>query len=314
MLEDGRLHLTGARLLAPHLTQGNCNELLVGSVDQRASAIRVMLAQRFGTPEPRATLRPIVSRPLAPTAPLPSADESQLFAGASVGSETAAATQHVSKHVVAEAGIVEAASPAEMPPSDPVPILPTPPPAPLRFELRCTLDERTHELLRQAQALLSHSVPAGDVGQVLRRALELLVPKLERQKFGATDRPQRCARPTNGTRHIPAQVRHAVLKRDQGQCTFVGDDGHRCSERRYLELDHVVPVARGGGATVGNLRLRCRAHNQLEAERTFGAGFMQAKREGARDRAAERREPARAEGMQACTAARPPVGATSSSA
>jgi hypothetical protein len=41
-------------------------------------------------------------------------------------------------------------------------------------------------------------------------------------------------------------------------------------------------VARGGAATVENLRLRCRAHNQLEAERMFGAGFMEEKRNGSR--------------------------------
>jgi hypothetical protein len=33
--------------------------------------------------------------------------------------------------------------------------------------------------------------------------------------------------------------------------------------------------------TIANLRLRCRAHNQLEAERIFGAGFMEEKRRAA---------------------------------
>ena len=45
-----------------------------------------------------------------------------------------------------------------------------------------------------------------------------------------------------------------------------------------LELDHVIPVARGGAGTLRNLRLRCRAHNQYEAERVYGAAFMQSKR------------------------------------
>jgi hypothetical protein len=41
----------------------------------------------------------------------------------------------------------------------------------------------------------------------------------------------------------------------------------------------VIPVARGGRATTDNLRLRCRAHNQLEAERAYGAYFMEGKRQ-----------------------------------
>ena len=48
-----------------------------------------------------------------------------------------------------------------------------------------------------------------------------------------------------------------------------------------LEFDHIEAFARGGEATTANIRLRCRAHNQYEAERTFGAGFMEAKRRGA---------------------------------
>jgi 5-methylcytosine-specific restriction endonuclease McrA len=37
-----------------------------------------------------------------------------------------------------------------------------------------------------------------------------------------------------------------------------------------LEFHHVVPFADGGKATVENIELRCRSHNQYEAERWFG--------------------------------------------
>jgi len=61
----------------------------------------------------------------------------------------------------------------------------------------------------------------------------------------------------------------------------------RCGSRKLLEFDHVDPVARGGEATVDGIRLRCRAHNQYEAERVFGTGFMAIKREEAKRMAAE---------------------------
>jgi hypothetical protein len=58
-------------------------------------------------------------------------------------------------------------------------------------------------------------------------------------------------------------------------------------------------VARGGEATIQGIRLRCRAHNQYEAERVFGSGFMAQKREGARRASAERkRAEARAQAVQ----------------
>jgi 5-methylcytosine-specific restriction endonuclease McrA len=80
-------------------------------------------------------------------------------------------------------------------------------------------------------------------------------------------------------------VKRAVWQRDGGRCTFVGTNGHRCETRRGLEFDHAEPLARGGQATIANLRLRCRAHNQYEAEREFGSDFMRRKREMRREAA-----------------------------
>jgi hypothetical protein len=83
---------------------------------------------------------------------------------------------------------------------------------------------------------------------------------------------KRCRR----SRYIPAAVRRAVHLRDDGQCSFVSDDGRRCEARALLELDHVEPWARLGGAGVENIRLRCRAHNQLHARECFGARHIEA--------------------------------------
>jgi hypothetical protein len=57
----------------------------------------------------------------------------------------------------------------------------------------------------------------------------------------------------------------------------VDDKGRRCSERKGLHFDHVVPHARGGASTADNLRLRCGPHNQLAAEQAFGPLFMQSR-------------------------------------
>ena len=40
-------------------------------------------------------------------------------------------------------------------------------------------------------------------------------------------------------------------------------------------------LARGGDSTASNLRLRCPAHNPFEAERAYGAAFMENKRAAA---------------------------------
>ena len=48
--------------------------------------------------------------------------------------------------------------------------------------------------------------------------------------------------------------------------------------------DHIEPVARGGEATLENVRLLCRAHNAHAAELAFGAEFMDRRRHEARER------------------------------
>src|SRR5262245_1468987 len=108
--------------------------------------------------------------------------------------------------------------------------------APERFALQVTITRRAHDLLHRAQELLSHQVASNDVPTVLERALEGFVHDLEKQKFAATEKPRPSAcRSSTSVRHIPAHVKRAVWERDQGQCTFVGEKGHRCESRKFLE-------------------------------------------------------------------------------
>ena len=119
---------------------------------------------------------------------------------------------------------------------------------------------------------------AENVDQLSRLQIQLPIEKY-RVRYAAAN-----TRPAQNPRHIPAHVKREVWRRDGARCTFVSDDGHRCDERKFLEFDHVIEVARGGRASVDGIRLRCRTHNQYTAECTFGAEFMAAKREAARER------------------------------
>jgi hypothetical protein len=169
------------------------------------------------------------------------------------------------------------------------------------YALQVTLAQKTHDKLRYLQSLLGHQVPSGDVAAVLDWALDAAIAKREKQKFAACAHPRPGRGPSKpGTRYVPAHVRRTVWHRDGGRCTFVSGAGKRCPARDRLEFDHVEPVALGGEATVGGIRLRCRAHNQYEAERAFGAGFIRHKREtapaAARARAAAKAPPREEDG------------------
>jgi HNH endonuclease len=141
--------------------------------------------------------------------------------------------------------------------------------APERFALQVTIGAATQEKLLRAQALLRHQVPSGDLAEVLDRALDALLDKVEGRKFGKTRAPRPTTQCTD-RRYVPREARRQAVARDGMQCSFVADDGRRCQETGFLEIDHTVPVARGGAGSAENVRVLCRSHNQYEAERILG--------------------------------------------
>ena len=252
---DGRLHLSAVVMLAPHLTPESAEELLAAATHKSKSEIEQLLAARFPQPD------------------LPE------HMGAIAASQPALAM--VEQHAPGRVGQSVPECAEDRAPQRLAPL------SPQRYALQVTVGQETHDKLRYAQALLGHQLPSGDLARVLDKALDVLIRQLEKRKFGATERPRRGRRrPSPNPRHIPAAVRSAVWERDQSQCTFRSDSGRRCPAHTRLEYDHIHPVARGGHATVEGIRLRCRAHNQYDAECAFGAGFMERKREQAREAAA----------------------------
>ena len=137
------------------------------------------------------------------------------------------------------------------------------------YRLQLTIRHETHDKLRRAQDLLRHRIPSGDLAEIVDRALTVLLADLERKRFANTVRPrEEGRRPASAGRHVPAAVKRAVWRRDQGRCAFIGTSG-RCAETGFLEFHHVDPHAVGGPATVENIQLRCRAHNLYEATLFF---------------------------------------------
>lgn len=272
-IADGRLHLTAVGLLAPYLTPENAEHLLEAAAHKTKSEVGALLAELFPRPDAPASIRAVATEELAPEPVGRVADEhAPAHVQDSVGRERTdgLAPQHAPAHVG------------------------RPSIAPLsagRFEVRFTLGQVGHDKLAYARSLLGHAVPSGDISEVIERGLDRLIEHLEKRVFAATarSRPRRGAAKDCRVRHIPAEVRREVWRRDGGRCTFLGETGRRCPSCIRLEFDHVEPVARGGESTIANLRLRCRAHNQYAAERVFGAGFMDRKRREVRGKATRAR-------------------------
>ena len=268
---DGRLHLSAVCLLAAHLTSENVDELVSTAAAKSKFQIERLIADK---------------RASAATGELELAEH---------------APGHVGETPIEPCGDRA---------GDLAPLRPQPEHAPghvdvhaKRIPIRLMLRPEDEQMLRYAQALFSHCGWARDRGQVFSRALELFVRQGERRRFGAAGGRRSRAFQSRPTRHIPMHIRAAVWQRDGGQCTFESESGRRCEARSMLQFDHIVPVARIGASTFGNLRLRCRAHNQYGAEQAFGRAFMETRREQSRAAAAQRKQ------QRAAAAEAPPLAA-----
>jgi hypothetical protein len=249
-LDDGSVTLTNARMLAPHLTEANQQELLAAARHRGKREVEEIVARLRPQPDVPSTVRKlptlhVIEQPLLPGEPT---------AGSSAGTSRVSISQ-----------------PAVMPPLPARPVVA--PLAPGRYKIQFTATREMQEKLRYAQDLLRHVAPTGDLAVVFDRALSALIEQLEKQKYAATSRPREPRSGATESRHIPAHVRREVWRRDEGRCAFVGARG-RCSERGFLEFHHLVPFAAGGATEVDNIELRCRTHNQYEANLFFGVDVV----------------------------------------
>ena len=279
-IAEGRLHLTGACEIAAHLTPENAAQLLAAVTHKTKEQIKVVIAALAPRADLEEKITQMQSAPAQSVEAPPETRSTQVVV--TIDAPLAPAQ-------VGAPGAGESEAPT-LSPADPVTV-PQPPPgrvtplAPERYGIQFTMDQATRELLQKAQDLLGDPAER-KLEHVFKRALALLVRDLERRKFAATDKPRPAKQPKSPHK-ITAQVKRDVNARDGGQCAFVNESGQRCPARSGLQYDHVQPVGRASregrtaAVTASDVRLLCHAHNQLLAERVYGAAFMQHKREQA---------------------------------
>jgi hypothetical protein len=164
--------------------------------------------------------------------------------------------------------------------------------SPRRYEVRVTVDDTTHEKLRQLQDLLAHTV-GRDPAVIVARAIEVLHEKTLARKAAVTKRPRRGKPATKRSRHIPAAVKRTVWARDGARCAFVDDKGRRCSATSGLEFHHIRNWARGAGHAADEIELRCHAHYQFQAVLDYGPELVRRRRGARPARASRQRREAR---------------------
>jgi hypothetical protein len=110
-----------------------------------------------------------------------------------------------------------------------------------------------------------HTKSYGKVFGGLGRLAKLIVQVQEGQlSESELYRPREATRPAD--RKVSLQTRLAVLKRDGYRCVKCGASPTH-NRSICLEVDHIIPVARGGAPTMDNLQTLCWACNQGKKDR-----------------------------------------------
>ena len=246
MLAGGELHLSALKLLAPVLDEANCDELLTAVRFKSKREVELLLAQRRALPDV-----PSVIRKLPQPAGALEADSSSQTELLPAAPSIASALELPGEPSPQQ--LTHAAAPPAPAAAMPTQSHTLSPLGADRFKVQFTASKQLHDKLRQAQDLMRHELPDGDIAQVLERALDLLIADRMKKRFAQTTKPRtpRTAPPKPGTRHIPNEVQRQVLERDGTRCTFVSQSGKRCEQRGWLQLHHEHPFARGGAPDGG---------------------------------------------------------------
>ena len=149
--------------------------------------------------------------------------------------------------------------------------------APARYKIQFTASAELHDKLERLQTLMRSSVPDGDLATIIEVAVTEKLDRLEAKRYGKSKAPRKNVEESDtspASRYILAPVKRAVCARDGNQCTYVNEQGRRCTERANLEFHHDDPFARGGDRRPENIHLKCRTHNVYLAERDYGKDVM----------------------------------------
>jgi 5-methylcytosine-specific restriction endonuclease McrA len=154
-----------------------------------------------------------------------------------------------------------------------------------RASLRSAPEAREGEAIRLRQLVAPHVARDRSLQSGRRSAGSLPTPARSERRYRAEGSDSANREETPAGRHtrrardpIRAQMRFHVLQRDGFRCRYCGRPGGAPSV--VLHVDHVVPLAAGGGSTEDNLLTACDECNLGKSTTTVVRGWNDADADG----------------------------------
>jgi hypothetical protein len=180
-LRSGAIHLTGLFLLSNYLTDPNHAELVAAARNKSKREIEQLIAARFPKPDIADLIAPVPEQTELAAAALTCSGTDP--AAASAGKAEAQAAPVATGHVK--------------------------PLSPARISVQFSARRELRDKIGRAQELMSHSVPSGDLGTLFERALDALIERETKRKFGV-GKPRKRRPLEPGSRHIPVEIARRV--------------------------------------------------------------------------------------------------------
>jgi 5-methylcytosine-specific restriction endonuclease McrA len=154
-----------------------------------------------------------------------------------------------------------------------------------KVQITITLDQQQYIELKEAQDYLSNSIKSSDFKDYLLYVTKKVLQKKNRTAVAAVEVSREKSEKVQKEikNHIPSStkklrpyisqsIKKHIFQNANFQCQYVAKETKiRCTSTRYLQVDHVRPVALDGSSQKHNLRIYCRTHNSLAA---IESGFV----------------------------------------
>lgn len=143
-------------------------------------------------------------------------------------------------------------------------------------QIQITANKRILEKIEYLKSLISHENLSPSYEDLLSLSVDAAIEKVEKKK-GICAPALKKATPTKtnsnntsdsthsfavkNSRYVPRNVKRFVLGRSQNQCEHVHSNGERCASKFQTQFDHIQAYSKGGKATLHNMQMLCRVHN-----------------------------------------------------
>jgi 5-methylcytosine-specific restriction endonuclease McrA len=280
-LFSGRLHLTGASLIAPHLTEDNAENL----ISKAQGKTRREIVKLLITLAPKKEFAPSIRKQPRPdpkgNAPKVVGEDSEV---PTLGEATGEVKPPVPSADQQSRDLIEPATEE-------------------RYNFRFSAGKEFTEKFKRLGEVIGVKNPQNHLEEILGKALDIALEKkdprqkLKRRREREAKKRNSCRREdvpkqtaeTSGSgsgspavsRHVSSEIRERVLERAGYQCQYCGPEGTRCTSKTGLQIEHTKPFAVYQTHDEAYLRAFCPAHNLFAAKAFFGTEFIRQKIDGA---------------------------------